>query len=226
MASKNLTKASIESLAYNPDGLSRQVLWDGKVRGFGVRVTPEGGKQYVLLYRVSGRQRLMSLGRVEDFKTLEMARDKASDLLHGLRHDGIDPMAARERMADAESMAQLWSVYEREHLAHLAKNSRKAISSAWRQHVAPVVGSLKPAQVTKADAIRLHDQATAKGGKVIANRAVARLRAMLTWLYERNERQLPVGWRNPALGMAPPREPAHRDPRPRAAARAGVSSRG
>src|SRR5262249_25282601 len=158
MASKNLTKASIEALAYNPAGSSRQVAWDGKVRGFGVRVTPEGGKQFVLLYRVSGRQRLMSLGRVEDFKSLESARDKASDLLHGLRHEGTDPMAARDRMADAQSMADLWRVYEREHLAHLSENSGNAVSSTWRQHIAPVVGSLKPAQVAKADVIRVHDQ--------------------------------------------------------------------
>jgi len=103
-------------------------------------------------------------------------------------------------------MADLWTTYEREHISHLAQNSRKAICSAWRNHVAPVVGSLKPGQVTKADAIRVHDQASAKGGKIIANRSVARLRAMLTWLFERNERQFPAGWRNPVVGMKLHRE--------------------
>ena len=73
-------------------------------------------------------------------------------------------------------------------------------------HVADVIGSLKPGQITKADVIRVHDQATDKGGKVIANRAVARLRAMLTWLFERNERQFPSGWRNPATGLKLHRE--------------------
>lgn len=206
MATKNLTKASIEALAYKSNGPSRQVLWDAKMRGFGVRVTPEGGKQYVLLYRASGRQHLMSLGRVGDFRSLDAARTKAEGLLHGLRHEGIDPLAARERMTEAATMLELWAVYEREHLAQLSENSRRAIVSAWHTHVAPIVGTLKPGQVTKADVHRLFDQATAKGGKVIANRSVARLRAMLTWLFERNERQFPAHWRNPAIGLKLHRE--------------------
>jgi integrase len=206
MATKSLTKDRVESLAYDSNGPSRQILWDSKLRGFGVRVTPEGGKQYVLLYRVSGRQRLMSLGRVQDFKGLQAARDKAEDLLHGLRHEGTDPMAARERMAEARSMSDLWTVYEKEHIAAKSENTRKAVASAWRNHIAPVVGALKPGQVTKADAIRLHDQATAKGGKIVANRAVQRLRAMLVWLFERSERQFPSGWRNPAAGLKVHRE--------------------
>ncbi|HXW75640.1 MAG TPA: Arm DNA-binding domain-containing protein, partial [Steroidobacteraceae bacterium] len=144
MATKNLTKAAIEAATYRPGGPSRQVLWDARTRGFGVRVTPEGGKQYVILYRASGRQRLMSLGRVGDFKSLDSARARAEDLLHGLRHDGVDPMATRERMADAESMAQLWTTYERDHLSAKSENTRRAVSSAWRTHIAPVVGTLKP----------------------------------------------------------------------------------
>jgi integrase len=206
MATKNLTKAAIESLAYDPKGPSRQVLWDSKVRGFGCRVTPQGGKQFVLLYRASGQQKLMSLGRVGDFKTLDQARIKAGALLTDLRQNGVDPMAARERMADAESMLALWTVYERDHLRHMSANTRRAVVSAWTVHVAPVVGTLKPGQVTRADVIRVHDKATKAGGKVIANRAIQRLRAMLTWLFERNERQFPIGWRNPAAGVKLHRE--------------------
>jgi integrase len=206
MATQNLTKPAIAALEYKASGPSRQILWDRKVRGFGIRVTPEGGKQYVLLYRVSGRQRLMSLGRVDDFKSLDLARDRAADLLHGLRHDGIDPMAARERMQDADSMADLWAVYAREHLARTSVHTRANAASMWKLHIEPVVGKLKPGQVMKADAIRLHDTVTAKGGKVIANRCVARLRAVLSWLFERNERQFPTGWRNPAVGLKLHRE--------------------
>lgn len=206
MATKNLTKASLEALEYDPKGPSRQVQWDAKVRGFGVRVTPEGGKQYVLLYRVSGRQRLMSLGRVADFKNLEAARDKASVLLHGLRHESIDPLAARDRMADADSMAELWETYQREHLSHQAANTRRSVVSQWKQHLAPVVAALKPGQISKADVIRVHDQATQRGGKVVANRAVTRLGAMLTWLHERNEKQFPATWRNPVPGLKLHRE--------------------
>jgi integrase len=202
MAKQNLTKASIESLAYSPEGPSRQIVWDAKLRGFGCRVTPEGGKSYVILYRASGRQRLMSLGPVQDFKSLDQARAKAEMLLHGLRHEHIDPMAARDRMADVERVSSLWSVYERDHLKGKSPNTLRAVSSAWRNHLEPVVGALKPGQVTTADVIRVHDLATKKGGPVIANRAVQRLRAMLTWLNDRHEQQFPADWRNPAVKFA------------------------
>lgn len=207
MARKNITKAAIESLAYDPNGASRQVLWDAKVRGFGVRVTPEGGKQYVLLYRVNGRQRLMSLGSTDHFENLEAARTRAGDLLNGLRKDGVDPMAQRERMADASTMAELWTVYQRDHLAQMALNTRKNVASLWSVHVGPQLGALSPGQVTRADIIRMHDKATRKSGKIAANRAVQRTRAIMGWLFERNERQFPVGWRNPCSGVKFHREP-------------------
>jgi integrase len=201
MAKRNLTKALIENLAYQPGGPSRQVLWDAKVRGFGCRVTPEGGKQYVLLYRANGRQRLMSLGPTDHFENLDAARTRAGDLLNGLRKDGTDPMAQRERMADANSMDELFKVYDAEHLANTALSTRSGFRSSWNVHIRESIGTLAPGQVTKGDVVRMHDKATKRSGKGAANHCVARLRAILQWLFERNERQFPVGWRNPATGL-------------------------
>lgn len=197
MASKSLTRAAVEALAYRADGPHKQILWDTKLRGFGCRMTPQGGKQYVILYRISGRQRLMSLGRVEDFPTVEAARIKASRSLFELRDGGLDPMAERKRMADAETLTALWAVYEREHIAKLSANSRRGMLSAWGVHVAPVIGDLSPGQVTKADVLRIHDRGTKRGAKVAANRGVQRLRAALNWLHDRNPRQFPENWKNP-----------------------------
>jgi integrase len=208
MANRNLTKAAVEALTYRTNGPSRQVLWDARVRGFGVRVTPENGKQYIILYRVNGRQRLMSLGPLDHFQTLDAARTRAGDLLNGLRTDGTDPMAQRERMADAESMDELWKIYQRDHLAHMSANTQKNVTSAWTAHIQKEVGTLSPGQLTKADVIRLHDKVTRNGGKVIANRCVQRLRGILHWLFERNERQFPPNWRNPAVGIKLNRETA------------------
>lgn len=197
MARQNLTRDRVEKLVYRSQGPHKQIVWDGKVRGFGCRVTPEGGKSFVLLYRVAGRQRLMSLGRVEDFASVDVARTKASGLLQELRESGTDPMAQRERMADAETLTALWDIYQREHLASLSENSRRAMLSAWRAHVEPVIGDLSPGQVQKADVIRIHDKATKKGARIAANRAVQRLRAALNWLHDRNPRQFPQDWKNP-----------------------------
>ena len=169
-------------------------------------MTPEGGKQFVLLYRANGRQRLMSLGSIDHFKSLEEARVRAGDLLNGLRKDGTDPMAQRERMADANSMQQLFEVYDTEHLANTAPSTRSGFRSSWNAHVREVLGTLAPGQVTKGDIVRLHDRVTKRSGKGAANHCVHRLRTILQWLFERNERQFPVGWRNPASGLKLHRE--------------------
>ena len=105
-------------------------------------MTPEGGKQYVLLYRANGRQRLMSLGPIDHHKTLDAARTKAGDLLNGLRTTGTDPMAQRERMADANSMTELWKVYDRDHLANMSINTQKGFRSTWNAHLREHLGTL------------------------------------------------------------------------------------
>jgi integrase len=210
MATRNLTKAAIEALTYDSAGPSRQVLWDGKVSGFGCRVTPQGGKQYVLSYRFNGRPRLMSLGPLEHFKTLEQARDKAAELLHGLRHDGIDPLSTRERLSGAETIGAVWETYRVNHLAKLSDNVRNNLLGSdpdnkpggwWRNHIAPHIKHLKPQQVTKGDLIRLHDAVTRDSGPVVANRCVTRLAHFFDWLAERDEHLFAPEWKNPARAV-------------------------
>jgi hypothetical protein len=59
------------------DGLKADLvahrIWDGELRGFGVRVAPSGTASYFLKYRTSaGRQRWQRIARVE-----EMAPEEA-----------------------------------------------------------------------------------------------------------------------------------------------------
>ena len=60
--------------------------------------------------------------------------------------------------------------------------------------------------MTKGDLVRLHDRVTKRSGKGAGNRSVQRMRTILQWLFERNEGQFPVGWRNPASGLKLHRE--------------------
>lgn len=225
---KSLTTAAVERLTYDPDGPSRQVLWDNEVRGFGCRVTPAGGKQYVLLYRFNGRKKLHSLGPIGDFTNLAEARKKAEALRHGLRHDNVDPARARESMSETATVRDIWlNEYTKNKLDLLSENSRRTIKSVWTVHLEPRLGDLKPQQVTSADLLRLHDEVTrgkirkpqtgqlrsprnhARGGKVVANRAVERFGEFLNWHKERNKTKYPVGWENPAESV-----PLHKE-RPR-----------
>ena len=70
-----LTKQAVKDLA-KPE-MGQTFLWDGELRGFGVRAIPSGLKTFVLQYRnTEGRSRRIVLGRF-GVMTVEQARDEA-----------------------------------------------------------------------------------------------------------------------------------------------------
>lgn len=205
----SLTDAAVSALEYRRDDGTRQVTWDRKLIGFGVRCTPGGGKQYVLSYRFNRRSRLMSLGPVEHYRGIREAAARAERLLHDLRHKGIDPMASRELLSDSATLQDLWELFYAARLEHGNANSRRAFSSVMRLHVLPRVGNLCPAQITRADVTRMHDAAT-KAGPIVANRAVERLADVLSWALQRFPGSFPQPWTSPCAGVQKHREHARK----------------
>ena len=122
----NLTKSKIDGFRYagrkveNQLGearWTRDVRWDGKVPGLGLRITPNNRKAFVLSYRVNGSKRLMTLGAYGTL-TLDQARQKA------IREkakviEGQDPLEARQEARQAPTMADLEQDYlDRHALKH------------------------------------------------------------------------------------------------------------
>jgi hypothetical protein len=90
-------------------------LWDSEITGFGLRVTPEGAKAFVVQYRAgygrSGKTRRMTIGRYGDgIWTVEKARREAKRML-GEVATGGDPHAALRENSDALTVAALCDVY-------------------------------------------------------------------------------------------------------------------
>ncbi len=70
-----LTKRSVD--AATPPESGQAFLWDGELRGLGVRVMPSGKRTFVLQYRTGdGRSRRIKLG-VYGVMTVEQARREA-----------------------------------------------------------------------------------------------------------------------------------------------------
>ena len=90
--SPHLTELAIRKLEVTPG--KRIELWDSKVPGFGMRVTPTGARSFVLMYRVNGHQHRMTLGQYP-ILTLAKAREKAITALQQVG-DGIDPNPTKE----------------------------------------------------------------------------------------------------------------------------------
>lgn len=93
-----LTKRAIDALAFPANGQS--FLWDGELRGFGVRVVPSGLKVFILQYRnAEGRSRRLVFGRY-GVLTVEQARDQAKIKL-GAIAGGADPISDKAEMREA-----------------------------------------------------------------------------------------------------------------------------
>jgi len=211
LATKNLTASAVAALTYDPDGPSRQVLWDRKVTGLGVRVMPSNKTAYVISYRLHKRTRLMHLGRVGDFKNIGQAREAAQEHLRGVRREKADPIAARRRERTAGTLKQMFEIW----LTHIAKKRTARTHTDYSGYVDsylnPQIGSHRPADLTRGEARRLHTKLTDKHGTVTANRVMQALRAAYNWTVKQDSDTLPATFPNPTFGLEWNREKSRKE---------------
>ena len=65
MSGSKMTNGAVERFRCR-EGKDRDVLWDGEVRGFGMRLSADSGtRTYILQYRVkgTGKERQITIGR-------------------------------------------------------------------------------------------------------------------------------------------------------------------
>jgi integrase len=146
--SMNLTATRVAQLKYDPEGSRIQRLWDARSQGLGIEVFQSGRKSWVFRYRFSGKQKLITLARVDDLN-LESAREKA----HALRaqlHDGVDPKSVREQRRQADSVRDLFEQYiTTPYFKSRSVDFRNNFPSAMRAHILPVIGDQKPDTVKR-----------------------------------------------------------------------------
>lgn len=209
-----LTKKVVD--ATMPDATRKVMVWDTELKGFGLRVTPAGAKSYVVAYRTpEGRQREITIGKHGSPWTCELARDKARALLFDIA-GGTDPLAAKTAARTATLVSDLADLYLEEGPASRPNKKRASWdtdAAILRSHVRPLLGKRTVKSLGRSDIIRFQaDVAEGKtasttktkprgaarvtGGKGIAARATATLRAMLSFAVERGI--IPA---NPAAGV-------------------------
>ena len=168
-----LSDSSVRKLATPQSGYS--ITWDGLVKGFGVRVTANGARSFVLDYRVRGRKRRMTIGSFLDWG-VATARDHARRLKREI-DTGADPLGDVQSERDAETMADLADLYETHHLPLKRPSSQYDDRVMLRDYVRPRLGGLKVAEVRHSDVVKLHREVSRKG-PYRANRVLALLSKM------------------------------------------------
>jgi integrase len=192
-----LTQRACDSARYRGGDGKRDVRWDGKVPGFGLRIFPSGVKSFVLHYRPQGSRakRTYTIGKYGVY-TVEQARARAKELLVGIAN-GEDPALEKKR---AEPVSTFRELAER-WMTDFAKPHRRSWKEDERRldkHLLPRLGSMPVTSVTAEDVRPIHAR-IGKRSPIEANRVVELVRAI--YMKGSAWSLVPHTHRNPTVGV-------------------------
>lgn len=203
MPTGTIMKRSVDALK---PGARDTFLWDGELRGFGVRVTPAGAKSYVYQYRMGGREartRRFNIGRHGSPWTPDMARARAKELARDV-DQGIDPIdAERERRRQAVDLA-FSSYLDLFVISYLKPNWVRwsMVEGILKREALPVLARKPLPNITRSDINAVLDRLADR--PAVRRLAYATLRKMFRWALGRGDVE-----KNPLEGMeAPPAVPS------------------
>ena len=163
MPSTKLTKSVIDRAQ---PGEADYFLWDGELKGFGIKIAKGGRKSFVCKYRVGhGRTaptRRMTIGAHGSPWTVDQARIEARKLL-GRAANGEDPAGEKQDAKKQITVNQLCDLYLEQGMA--TKKASTIITDKGRieRHIRPLLGKKRVSDVTRADIKRfMQDVANGK----------------------------------------------------------------
>ena len=150
-------------------------VWDTRVAGLGVRVRPSGGASFVLLRKVDGRTKRLSLGPVTSTGTDDVRRQ-----CHALMAKS-EPDATRDQANRAPLFRDFVSgPWKDAHFPHYKSSTRKGVGHSLVSQLLPAFGSSPLDRITRSQVLRWFNtySKTAPGG---ANHALGVFRQILNF---------------------------------------------
>ena len=135
-------------------GEKTRIMWDGEVKGFGVRITKTGSKAYILNYRIDGRERRATLARCADIG-LRDARERAGRELAAIRNGEGDPLSRREQASAEPTVAELVDRFFREYAPARIERGRmtqRTVTEYGKQaraYIVPAIGRERVSSVRR-----------------------------------------------------------------------------
>ena len=200
-----LTKSAIDAL---PIPSMDVVYWDAASPGFGVKVTPQGRKVFLVLYRTSGagsklrKYTIGPYGRV----TLHQAR-LAAQKVFAAKLEGRDLAAekheARRRVV-ADRVEDLLEAFIAQHVSQ--NRSASEISRVLRREVGKPWAGRSIHEISKRDVVEVISAIEQRGAPSAANKALKSTKTFLRWCVGRA-----VLDKSPADGVPLPAKEVARD---------------
>ncbi len=205
MATARITKTSVDTAQPKAKDW---ILWDERLSGFGVKVTPAGSKVYIYQYRMGGRGakvRRFTIGKHVKL-TCEAARKRAEALALSVAN-GIDPQQEKAIAARKAVDLAFKPYVERFRDSCLQREwpaTHKYAYSLLLAHAIPVIGNTPLPNITRKDVKAALNPVADK--TATASNLFAVLRRLFTWAIEQEDIE-----RSPIEGMKPPPLPTSRD---------------
>jgi integrase len=177
--------------------------FDTEVSGLGLRVSAGGKKTWFLMYRHCGRRRRLTLGSsdaLEAAKARRLAKRKLAEVAMG-----ADPAAERRAAREAESFAELATLYMEKH-ARPNKRSWREDQKMLDYDLLPIWRHMKAAEITRRDVNAVLDTVASRGAVVRANRVRALVSKIFNFAISRD-----IVEHNPVQGVMKPADETHRD---------------
>jgi integrase len=222
MATGKITKESVDGISV-PEKRSgkRNYLWDDTLKGFGVMVTENGVRSYLIQYRIGGRgslTRRYTIGKHGSPWTPAKARQRADELLYKVRQkiDPIDLEKAElaEKQRQREAQVKRAAVDERLGFSTFADRYIKSQLQedqprSWKDTKSVITRDLKPyflekalTEITDDDIVDLLD--TIKERNLSASiKAYKALRSIFNYATDKERKHLPPT-RSPMITVKPP----------------------
>ena len=149
-----LTKRHINAL---PPREKEYFVWDDQLKGFGVRVYPNGGKRYVAQAFRQRKTIRVQIGRYEALpfdKAKARARQAIADI-----DEGRNPNREKETERLSPTVAQLAKRFLEEYVPyHCKPRTRVEYEHAVNRYILPALGSIKLTALARDDVAALHHE--------------------------------------------------------------------
>ena len=159
MPNQSITLRTIQSVI--PDPHRDIYVWDPRLKGFGLRITPKGAQSFVFQYRVDGGPaRRKTIGPVGSPWTPATARKEAERLLVQV-YQGIDPVEAKREAKRKKETLNFRTYSERFVELYLKPNWRGTWGSAQctiNNVFIPRWGNRPVHEITRADIVKVLDE--------------------------------------------------------------------
>ncbi len=169
----NINDRFIKSLKA-PVNKKHQIYWDDKILGFGIRITENGAKSFILRYVINGKERKYTIGKYPDFSATA-AKDEAI-ALRGEISKGNDPLEKRQDNQKLVSFGDFAGEFMKFKRDSLRDRTLEDYDRMLKKHILPKFGKFKIDAITRKDIENFH--LSYKDRKHLANRCLQLISAI------------------------------------------------